>query len=316
MLINKFLRLREDAVIPTIRGMVDMDCEVDKDNWLYYPTSSPLLIQAHYDSLATYKDYKLFGDQLILKANGILGADDRAGVASILEIYNRCVEAKITPPSMLFTNHEETGGGGMKEFVKRHKKEDFDHVDLFIALDRQGCHDYVQYVDNPKEVEEYIERFGFIKAHGSYSDIKDLSELTLVPSVNLSVGYYSQHTAGERLAVDEMFMTISRVMRIIKYPIGKRYPCKAKTYYTYQTYNQNWKRWNDPNYEWDSDKRDWVKKKKDRKRDNAHSGYQCELCGGDPPLQCFQAEGGYTLLLCPLCIEAAKEEEDLMFRFN
>ncbi len=170
---------------------------------------------------------------IVMNKNGILGADDRAGIMAILYIMNICKEKGMRPPNILLTNHEESGGAGMKKFVTDCTPELMKDVHLIVALDRRGSVDYVYYNEPDKEVKMYTEMFGFLKSCGSYNDIKDLTDAWSIPSVNLSVGYYSAHTKSEELHLDEMLLTANRVIDMMENPIGKRYNVEKKESYTY-----------------------------------------------------------------------------------
>jgi hypothetical protein len=302
MLLNKIFKSDTSSLLGVIQEHLG-DGETDGVNYLFYPSGSPLLLQAHIDSLADYGDkYKLLGSKNILTANGILGADDRAGVFALIEIRARCIARKLTIPSLLFTNFEESGGRGMEEFLKTVSVDDFKHINLAIAIDRRGCNDYVSYVSLEKEVEKYIERFGFISAHGSYSDIKEFSEMTLIPSVNLSAGYYAQHTKMERLHIDELYLTINRVISMIREPILNLYKCKKKSYTS--SYNH----WDGEG--WDYETRSWVKKDKkirEVKKPRWNRGEEeeialavCEVCDASAVLQSTFVDG-YIVRLCVGC---------------
>lgn len=240
----------------------------DGKNYLYFPNKqSPLLYQAHFDTKLDEKDYNKYslvryrGDVVVSAKDSVMGADDRAGVFALWSIAKSLLENKLPIPSLLFTNGEEDGGKGMKQFVKNYLASEFDHINLAIAFDRRHCNDYVSYVSNPDEVESYIEGFGFVSEFGSYSDIKDFSEHTLIPSVNVSVGYYNEHTVKEELHLDELKMTMRRAVGIVKDPIDKRYPCKAKTWgysggYGYEGWNNGWK--NGVDQKWDYLTKTWV----------------------------------------------------------
>jgi hypothetical protein len=286
MLLKLFSAKTRD-MLPLIASIMEEIIKVkgytDGENFLFYRNKkSPLLIQAHIDTVSpdtrydNYKLYRTLGN--LYSANGILGADDRAGVYALCSLASICKENNLVMPSILFTNYEETGGKGMDVFMKKIDLKHLDHIHFATAIDRRGCNDYVTYINIDDKVEEYIENFGFISAIGSYSDIKEFTKLTKIPSVNLSCGYYSQHTANEVLHFDELQMTISRVVDIIKNPIDKLYPCEGE--------EERWKKVWTPNknkkyigYDTESEKQrvsrniDKINRNKDGlKRD-------CELCG-------------------------------------
>jgi hypothetical protein len=155
---------------------------------------------------------------VITNRRGILGADDRAGVYAISKIIER-LDAL---PSILLTHGEESGGLGAIQFV--HDRIWSGKDTLFIELDRKGGNEYVTYGYRPNKVlRRYLGSFGYIENHGTFSDIAILTEDLEVPGVNLSVGYYDQHTHRERLHLDELEMTIQRVAAMCREPLRKRY---------------------------------------------------------------------------------------------
>lgn len=223
---------------------------VHKDNFVYAVGTGPICIVAHMDTVRdpqivegvkprydyhVGKPFQLEQRQNVLtNVHGVLGADDRAGVFACIELMRRCKRDKLLMPSIILTNGEESGGKGVGVFVATEAFEKYDKgaTRLFVEMDRQSCNEWVSYGSAlPKEVTQYVESFGFNKANGSYSDIADLQEAYLIPSVNLSIGYYQQHSANERLHIDEMHMTINRVFSMFKNPIDQLYPVAAKVKY-------------------------------------------------------------------------------------
>ena len=114
----------------------------------------------------------------------------------------------------------------MKDFLKC--EPDFGDLRLAVALDRRGASEYVTYNDIPDQVHGYISEFGFVEEWGTFSDIELFTDHTHIPSVNVSVGYYHQHTTAEQLNPAEMTLTISRCLYIAANPISKLYPVKEK----------------------------------------------------------------------------------------
>jgi hypothetical protein len=190
---------------------------------------------------------------IITNLNGVLGGDDRAGIMIMMLMEDMCIKKNLPKPSILLTNKEETGSAGMRAFIRGEKKSLLAPVNLVIALDRRGCGEYVYYTDPGKEVRDYIESFGFIKSHGSYSDSKLIADDWGIPAVNLSIGYYNNHSKAEIVHLDEAYLTLSRVKEILLDPIAKRYSIPEPT-------------WKATNF-WTSNKNDDkdTKDKKDKK---------------------------------------------------
>lgn len=232
------------------------------DNFVYAVGSGPITLVSHVDTVRDHfvpvakagavpgkswrKDHgnspmKLSRTNNILtNSNGVLGADDRAGVFGCLELVRRCKKEGLPMPSILLTNGEESGGIGVGVFVSTSAFEKYDggRTRLFVEMDRCNAVEWVTYgAQLPREVIDYVESFGFKKGHGSYSDIADLQEEYQIPAVNLSIGYYLQHSDSERLHVDEMYMTINRVFAMLRNPIDKLYPVKPQPKYSAASYH-------------------------------------------------------------------------------
>lgn len=188
---------------------------------------TPFVLVAHVDTLPRKKVKLVQKGVVVTNQHGLLGADDRAGVYAALQTY---LVAKIKP-HLLFTDREEVGGVGAKEVARA--MECPEGVRLLIELDRKSCNEYVVYQDQQKGVHSYIQRFGFKEDFGSYSDIADIGPAWNCASVNLSVGYYNQHTEKESLHVDELNLTIDRLLRMLTDPIAKAYPPPENLYEGY-----------------------------------------------------------------------------------
>jgi hypothetical protein len=274
--------------------------DYNKKAYLYYANpKSNLLLQAHIDTARIEKGTpKVIQEDNILRAkNSILGADDRAGCYAIIRAVTQAKEKGLTLPNILFTDDEEIGGRGMEEFLLTHKTKRFKHIDLAIALDRQGVGEFVTYVNNPVEVNLYIERHGFHKKTGSYSDIRDFSTKTKIPSVNLSVGYYYEHTKSEYLCIDELELTISRLMKIIENPIKERYPCEQRRpkYESYSGYGKDWR--GHGHYDFDN-----------KIYDNDKTMLECDYCGSYASLTKI-SDHGVNAMICQTCIAYVMDEQ-------
>jgi len=170
-----------------------------------------MLLAAHLDVKGDFSS----SDQLIERNNivssekGILGADDRAGVSMILNLLKEVGDYREVPPlKFIFTVGEEEGQYGAKSI----DPDFFEDVSFGISLDRKNCKDIV-YKSNSKEYSnlEFAERVArvssrifseenaFVPCQGSISDLRVWSEKDTRPCVNLSVGYFDEHTDEERL---------------------------------------------------------------------------------------------------------------------
>jgi hypothetical protein len=185
-----------------------MDTVDDTCSWIY-----PKKLNA----LKLVKNIKNENGVLRNRGGGVLGGDDRAGVYSILNILKTRAENNQPLPAVLFTTGEECGGIGVAQFC-RNKILSSLSINLMIELDRRGMDEYVTYHTMPQKVCDYVEAFGWCPAFGIYSDIQDLTEEYRIPSVNVSIGYYHQHTSREYLVLEEMEASIERVNAMLDDP--------------------------------------------------------------------------------------------------
>ena len=200
--------------------------------------TSKIALVAHCDTIIRKDGVDLYYEGGIMRnAQGVLGADDRAGVYGILHTLAHTDHR----PLLFFTNFEETGGTGVKALCRDPQLHDWliDHdIRLFIELDRANERDYVYYSwELPKEVHAFARDYGFKEAHGSYSDVADLTRETTIPHLNLSIGYKNQHGKAELLSLPDMMRTIAALdMMLYREPpqvyIG---PEPVRTYTSYGT---------------------------------------------------------------------------------
>ncbi len=186
----------------------------DKDNYVFAtrPDSDKYCLVSHCDIVGKIPPKNIYNKEGVLSTNGegILGADDRAGVFAILKLLEKGLR-----PSILFTRGEETGGIGVSNFVNNHY--DFDNINFFIEIDRQGSNDFVYYSSTvAPELRAMIEGAGFVENFGSFSDVTILTESTMISHVNVSCGYYHQHTFKEKLVLSELESVIDRLFNMLK----------------------------------------------------------------------------------------------------
>lgn len=188
------------------------------DSWLYIPehTTGKVCIVAHIDTVfdSDRRSPLIIYDRekgLVSSPDG-LGSDDRAGVYVALKLFNSIPEPY--KPFVLLTDFEEIGGYGAQEACDIFKEELKD-VTMFIELDRKGEDDAVFYNGEPQDFIDYITFFGFKKDTGSFSDISYLCPGLERCGVNLSIGYYHQHSKHEYLDINAMETTIDKVKAVL-----------------------------------------------------------------------------------------------------
>ena len=99
---NELTEIRNDAI-------------TDHENYWVFNNDSGCLITlvAHIDTVNDYVNevsFNIVDDNIISNKNGILGADDRAGVYACMQLMDSC--------RVIFTNYEETGGQGVKKLCQ------------------------------------------------------------------------------------------------------------------------------------------------------------------------------------------------------
>jgi hypothetical protein len=168
-----------------------------EDDYLYAVGTIPVAVVAHMDTVFSSPpaDWSIFHDAV----NGVywspygLGADDRAGVFAIIKLLHEGYR-----PSVILTLGEEKGGIGARHLIENHPAAE-SNLYFLVELDRQGYNDCVFYqCDNP-EFLEFIERFGYTTDFGTFTDISFICPTWGIAGVNLSVGYYNEHSEAEFL---------------------------------------------------------------------------------------------------------------------
>jgi len=200
---------------------------------------NPMMIVAHVD---TVRSKPLLPSGLAYQ-NGVfstcdgdaLGADDRAGVYAVLRLREMCLAEGVQMPHILLTDGEESGGIGVRACIKDGVLAPWmDDVTLMLEFDRAGADEAVTYSgDLPPKTKEYLKSWGWRLGHGSYTDIATLITEYETPGVNLSVGYYNQHTDKETLVVRHLEGTIETAFRMLKSPFTIKEKQKEKVFTSY-----------------------------------------------------------------------------------
>jgi hypothetical protein len=74
----------------------------------------------------------------------------------------------------------------------------------------------VFYNDEPRSFRDKIRSFGFHEESGSFSDVAVLGSTFRIPAVNLSAGYYREHSRAEYLREKDLQDTMRKVLNIIR----------------------------------------------------------------------------------------------------
>ena len=181
-----------------------------EDGFVYAEGEIPVLLVAHMDTVFSRPPRTIIYNKkndLIYNPAGGLGGDDRCGIYAILKLLEK------HRPYILFTEDEEIGCIGAQKAVSKLKAPDIKYM---IEFDRRGTNDCVFYDCDNDEFMTYIESFGFKTKHGTYSDILVLGSSWDIASVNLSVGYYNEHTSKEYVIFNQLLETIKRADKMLK----------------------------------------------------------------------------------------------------
>jgi len=197
---------------------------VYKDGFVYAKGEIPILLVAHMDTVFLEPPKNLYYDKKfdeIFSYGGGIGGDDRCGVYAIIKILE---EFKT---HVLFTEAEEIGGIGAKKAIEKLEKPDVKYI---IEFDRRGSNDCIFYECGNKDFINYVESFGFVINYGTFSDISILGSKWDIAAVNLSIGYYNEHTNEEFIRFKELENNIERAKLMIK-------KNQAAKYFDYQQLN-------------------------------------------------------------------------------
>ncbi len=192
------------------------------DGFTYAAGAVPMLLVAHTDVTHRRPSPTLYHDATadVVWAPEGLGADDRAGVYAIALLLERGYR-----PHVLFTDGEEVGGLGARQAAWMEAPP----VRYLVELDRQGATDAVSYSHIPARSErKYLRKHGFTLEEGSYTDICELMPAWGIGGVNLSIGYYRQHTTGEHLRLGELRRTVNAVAKMLDAPPPRTIPYRPE----------------------------------------------------------------------------------------
>lgn len=250
--------------------------------YLYAKGELPIMLVAHLDTVHATMPTNIFWDKkynVYWSPQG-LGADDRAGVWAILQLLKY-------KPYVLFTTGEESGGIGARAACKKLKKP---NVQYIIQLDREGDNEAVFYDCDNQEFTDYILSYGFRDEWGTFSDISVLCPEWKIAGVNLSVGYYGQHTKMEHLSMKALGHTIQKVSQMLENP-----PDKQFKYVESAWYKGLYGRCKYGSYNYDDDK-DW-KGKGGKYNIKYGDKFLCESCGILMDIK-FESEEPYICVDC------------------
>lgn len=274
-------------------------------DYLYGRGNIPVLVVAHLDTVHTkpiksvWRNYD--NSNLITSPEGI-GGDDRCGVYIILQLIKRGYR-----PSVLFTLDEEIGGLGAQVFCQAVKKLD---VNFILEFDRRGATDVVAYDDENKELLKAIEKFGFKKSYGSFSDISWICPHYKISGVNLSSGYYNAHTKEEFIDFSEVNTIIKKATKILsdKNLLSKKFEYKEARYGG--LYGGHYSGLYNYNYYNDSDYDNYTREEYEESGSCSYCDNEYEYYTNDYGFLCDVCAHELDYIKCPVCSEVLIYEKD------
>jgi len=212
-----------------------------------------VLLSAHMDTVkGVFADRKLIIDGDVISSDkGALGADDRAGIAIIMEVLRNIESLSFNGViKVAFSREEEIGCVGSKKIDPKW----YSDVDLAIVVDRKGNRDIVvgcwdafcsDAVGLFFEEASKMQDMDWKAVEGGISDAVTFSE-NGVNSVNLSAGYYKEHTENEYVVLSQMQDTVRLIMQafgVINSFVGTfgEVPANNQWVEGYGAYRYGWK---------------------------------------------------------------------------
>jgi putative aminopeptidase FrvX len=182
-----------------------------------------ILLSAHMDTVRN-----VHVDRQVLENNGVftsdkgaLGADDRGGIAIILEVLRQIEKLSFEGTlKIAFSREEEIGCIGSSQIDPKW----YSDVDLAIVVDRRGNRDVVvgtcgqpfasNAVGNFFEEVSKMQDMDWKAVEGGISDALTFSE-NGINSVNLSAGYENEHTSKEYAIFADMCDTVRLILQAL-----------------------------------------------------------------------------------------------------
>lgn len=245
-LFQTIAKMKQGQVLKSMRNflkkMYPEDSVTATQDYILCKGDIPILLCAHMDTVFKSPPQEIYYDtrKRVMWSPQGLGADDRAGVFSIMKLIQNGFR-----PCIALTTDEEIGGVGARKLVNDFKEAPFD-IKYAIQLDRQGECDCVFYSCDNEEFAKYVENYGFVTDWGTFSDISVICPAWKIAGVNVSVGYLREHTTSETLHTNALYATIAKVSKMLtdakQAPSFEYIPDKYDFYYgkLARAYGYNW----------------------------------------------------------------------------
>ena len=234
MPLRDMFTLHETALLHLLRDKLrttgyEPYCGTMDDGYIWAPGDIPVMLIAHVDCISRPETIFHDSEADVFWSPDGLGADDRAGVWGILHLVEKGYR-----PSILFTNGEESGGWGARA-ASRGLVHAIGDVRVLVEIDRCGAMEAVYYDCGSNALRDWTEKVGFRERWGTFSDISILGPSWDIAAVNLSAGYYREHSPVEYLVVDDLMKTLVAVERLLQAP-----PLERWSHETERSYRVGW----------------------------------------------------------------------------
>lgn len=301
--IEQFFQLTQSQLLKAMKHYLNTkyDKVIVTQDYLVAVGDIPIALVAHLDTVFKNPPKNIYYDRVknVMWSPDGLGADDRAGVYAIVQLLKSGLR-----PTVIFTTDEELGCLGADKLVLQNPQTPTE-LKYIIQLDRRGSDDCVFYSCNNPEFDAYVESFGFVTNFGSFSDISAICPTWKVAGVNLSIGYYDEHSVSETLYIGQMYNTIKKVKRMLEAAES------APSFEYKESFDSKWikKSWGWPSEEddfgwdpsWGISKEDWASFMEPQSKCN-----QCGKWDYDYNQFPTKTEDGKTVFFCSDCITQHK----------
>ena len=193
--------------------------QMDDYGNLYLINPGTPLICAHMDTVQKVDDVSKLStiklkDDKIKWDNIIIWADDKAGIALAMELY----EYFGNKISLLFTRQEETGLRWSQHFCTTHR-DLIEQCTYWLVLDRKNRWDIIWYENGfcwkefDEAISKHMKNWWYKSVVGWASDTANIGKI--INAVNLSIWYYNLHTKNEYIQVSEFETALRAIADVI-----------------------------------------------------------------------------------------------------
>lgn len=217
-------------ILNYIKNLPNLYYEIDDNKNLFIiknttdPEYYPCVV-AHMDENQTYfdektvvfKDGRVYGKYKNLKQQCGLGADDSSGICCALQLLKVISDLKVC-----FTVEEEIGAFGAIAACDNFSF--WYNVSYMLQADRHGANDLIVYTngiksasdDFLKDIADLIYTYNYEPERGLFTDVGELANNLLISGVNISCGYYHEHTSKEYVVLSELENCLNFMFAILK----------------------------------------------------------------------------------------------------